>query len=234
MTLEVTPERVSEILALLQEWRTKKETSRKELESLLGILHFVSSCVRQGRVFVSRLLNILRGLSDKGKTPIPLESQSDIAWWERFLPSYSGVSMMYIERWSKPDSVLASDACLEGCGAWSGKEVFHASFPRFIIRLNLHINALELLGIVVALKVWGYKLRGKRMLVKCDNQTSVAVVNSGRAKDKFLQDCLRELAYISAIGEFEIRAVHIPGVQNRIPDLLSRFSRKNIRKNFTS
>ena len=42
-----------------------------------------------------------------------------------------------------------------------GLEVFHEEFPPFIIEQQLHINALELLTIVVALKVWGKRLRRK-------------------------------------------------------------------------
>jgi hypothetical protein len=219
----VTPERIAEILELLADWLNRVDASRRELESLLGILHFVASCVRQGRVFVSRLLNYLRGLPRKGRHILPADCLKDILWWQKYLEVYSGVSIMYLENWSKPDSQLACDACLLGCGGWSGNEAFHSPFPEKIIYLQLHINALELLCIVVALKVWGHRLTGKRMLIHCDNMTSVTVLNSGRTRDSFLQACLREIAFICALCQCEVRAVHIPGEQNRIPDLLSRW-----------
>ena len=60
MTLEITQERVIEIQALVATWLTKNTTSLKELQSLLGKLSFVSSCVRPGRIFVQRLLVFLR------------------------------------------------------------------------------------------------------------------------------------------------------------------------------
>ena len=60
MTLEVTPERVVEISLLVQSWLRKKKASLKGLQSLLGKLHFISACVRPGRVFVNRLLSWLR------------------------------------------------------------------------------------------------------------------------------------------------------------------------------
>ena len=224
LTLEVTPERIVEILELLADWLNRVDASRRELESLLGILHFVASCVRQGRVFVSRLLNYLRGLPRKGRHILPADCLKDILWWQKYLEVYSGVSIMYLENWSKPDSQLACDACLHGCGGWSGNEAFHSPFPEKIIHLQLHINALELLCIVVALKVWGHRLTGKRMLIHCDNMTSVTVLNSGRTRDSFLQACLREIAFICALCQCEVRAVHIPGEQNRIPDLLSRWN----------
>ena len=38
-----------------------------------------------------------------------------------------------------------------------------------------------------------------------------------------MQNCLRELAFIAAVNEFEIRAVHLDSKSNRIADLLSRW-----------
>ncbi len=38
--------------------------------------------------------------------------------------------------------------------------------------------------------------------------------------------CLRELTYLAAVHEFKIRARHIEGVNNRLPDLLSRWDTK--------
>ena len=63
MTLEVTPDRVREISLLVEAWLRKKKSSLYELQSLLGKLHFVATCVHPGRLFVSRLLNWLRCFS---------------------------------------------------------------------------------------------------------------------------------------------------------------------------
>ena len=129
---------------------------------------------------------------------------------------------MPMERWSLPDEVVATDACLSGCGAWfdTQSEHFHAEFPEEIKMLNLSINALELLTVVVAAKVWGKKWRGMRIAIRCDNETSVTVMNTSRAYNSFLLGCLRELEFVAAKWEFEMKAVHIPGVENRIPDAL--------------
>lgn len=57
----------------------------------------------------------------------------------------------------------------------------------------------------------------------CDNEVSCQVINTGRAYNNFLKSCLRELEFVVARFEFEIRANHIPGVSNRVPDALSRW-----------
>jgi hypothetical protein len=57
LTLEITPDRVTEISLLVEAWLRKKKASLRDLQSLLGKLHCVSTCARPGRLFVSRLLN---------------------------------------------------------------------------------------------------------------------------------------------------------------------------------
>ena len=75
---------------------------------------------------------------------------------------------------------------------------------------------------VIALKLWGHLLEGKKFIMKCDNVTTVSVVNSGRAKEPFLQSCAREIAFVASKHQFEVRAEHLPGIHNVLPDLLSR------------
>ncbi len=64
LTLEVTPERVEEILELVSMWKTKEKATRKEVESLFGKLNFIASVVRPGRIF-------LKGLPSYGIHRIP-------------------------------------------------------------------------------------------------------------------------------------------------------------------
>ena len=141
------------------------------------------------------------------------------------MPCYNGISIMALENWSLPDEVFSCDACLGGAGGWNcaRQEFFHASFPAFIVDMELSINALELFTIVVAANVWGKGWAGKRIVVNCDNEVSVTVMNTGRSKSPFLQSCLRELEFAAARYRFEIRGHHIPGLENRIPDALSRW-----------
>ena len=110
-----------------------------------------------------------------------------------------------------------------GFGAISRNQIFHAIFPESIIKLKLHINALELFSIVVAVHIWGGTFQGKKILIFCDNEASVKVINSGSSKDAFMQDCLRELCYMAAVFQFDIKAKHILGEENRLVDFLSRW-----------
>ncbi len=223
MEMRITPERLNELSALLDRWASANTATRKELESLIGKLQFVAKCVKPGRLYISRLLAVLRALP-KCKRPfrITREAKKDIKWWRMFLRKYNGVSIIGDATWSNPDAVFATDACLSGCGGFSDGEYFHEEFPDFVANQNAHINTLELLTVVVACKLWGKLWQGKRILIRCDNEATVTVINSGRCRDEEMLSLLRELSFQAAIGEFEVKAVHIAGVDNRLPDLLSR------------
>jgi hypothetical protein len=130
---------------------------------------------------------------------------------------------MSLEDWSASDEILSCDACFDGFGALFGKQYFHSNFPSFITDDHLHINCLQLWVVIVAVQIWGKKLKGKKLFIFCDNEDSVTVVNSGSTKDSFMQNCLRELCFVKATHEFEVRAKHIAGEENRLADYLSRW-----------
>lgn len=226
MTMSVTKERLLELSALLSEWATFHVASKAQLQSLVGKLVFVSKCVKQSRIFLSRILELLRTLSSsdsRSKVRLSDDFHRDLAWWRRFLPQYNGVSYLYSTPWSAPDAVFSTDACLSGCGGISDHEFFHCEFPPSVMSRGLDINGLELLTVVIACKLWGHRWSRLRILVYCDNQATVAVINSHKSRNSFLNDCLRELWLLAAIHDFELRAVHLEGQSNRAADLLSRW-----------
>ena len=57
LTISIDEQRLAEISQLVLDWLIKQVCNKKELQSLLGKLNFVSQCVRPGRIFVNRLLN---------------------------------------------------------------------------------------------------------------------------------------------------------------------------------
>ena len=102
-------------------------------------------------------------------------------------------------------------------------EYFHTPFPSFVLNDCSHINGLELINLLVAVRLWGYQCKYKRLLIFCDNLATVTVLNTGKCKDKFMLKCLREITMICAKMQLEVRAIHIPGTENRIADHLSRW-----------
>ena len=81
--------------------------------------------------------------------------------------------MIVEEVWTEPDAVISTDACISGGGGVNGSEFFHAEFPDSVVKQGLHINELEVLALIVAIKLWVASLRAKRVKILCDNEASL-------------------------------------------------------------
>ena len=76
---------------------------------------------------------------------------------------------------------------------------------------------------MITVKLWGKDWKGKKIVINCDNASSVRVLNVGLSHDLFMQLCLREICFYASIFEFQIRAKEIAGCGKRIPDYLSHW-----------
>ena len=80
-----------------------------------------------------------------------------------------------------------------------------------------------MINISVALKIWAYQWKDKKIRVKCDNMAVVEVLTSGKTKDGTLGTCARNIWMLSALFNISIHIEHVSGKSNVIADLFSRF-----------
>ncbi|KAL0154035.1 hypothetical protein M9458_050694 [Cirrhinus mrigala] len=93
-------------------------------------------------------------------------------------------------------------------GSWTGP------------RLQWHIDCLELLAVLLALRRFRPMLRHKHVLVRTDSTATVAYINhQGGLRSRRMSQLARHLTWLKSL-----RAVHIPGELNRAADQLSRQS----------
>jgi hypothetical protein len=223
MTMEVTPDRLHQIREELSRWENKVTATKREIQQLVGKLQFVAKCVKPGRLFIARMLETLWAIGGNGGSiRLSSEFKADVYWWQKFLHMYNGVSVLSKSQFLQPGQTFQTDACLSSCGGVCEGEAFSTQFPAFIADSQLDINSLELLTVVVASKLWGHKWAGLRILVQCDNEVSTMVINFGRSRSQFLNLCARELLFVAAQNDFDIRAAHIAGSTNTLADSLSR------------
>ena len=123
---------------------------------------------------------------------------------------------------------FASDASGHiGCGAiWSPRwfQYKWCDHPASIASLQDEhsITLKELLPIVFGCGVWGPVGQNSQVLVQCDNQGAVAVVNSGYSKVQAIMHLLRCLFFIRAQFNIYLQAVYIPGEDNVLTDAISQ------------
>ena len=175
-------------------------------------------------MFVSRIINKLKQVKKGQVIHLDEQFKKDLLWWDVFLERFDGISIIPMFNWNGPDKILQVDACLNGCGGWSDGEFFHKRFPQWLQKhKEVSINEKETMALIVGLKLWREKIRNKHLLVFCDNQAMVNIVNMGRASNIFAQSCLREICFITASVNAVVKVVHCRGVENKVADFLSRW-----------
>ena len=83
-TMSVSPEKLENIIHMCTDWQNKKYCTKRELQSLLGSLLYVSKCVRPARTFLNRMLQVLRSMGGNSSTKLTVEFSKDLKWFPPF------------------------------------------------------------------------------------------------------------------------------------------------------
>ena len=220
-------EKLVKARTLLNKYKKSRKITLKELQSLLGYLNFCCSVVRPGRCFLRRLID----LSCKVKRSYHLitlgvDGRRDLQAWSTFIDNFNGKSLLLNKKFASAQSLhLHTDAAGSlGYGAIFGSCWFYGSWPNKYASFNITFK--ELFPIVLALGIWGFKLANKCITIHSDNEAVVYILNKQTSKDKAIMTLVRRFVILCMNHNILIRSEHIPGKQNVLPDLLSRFQIK--------
>ena len=86
----------------------------------------------------------------------------------------------------------------------------------------LDINILELATIELLLHAAGVSIQSQSFVLKCDNDSSVSLLTSYKARRYTSGKVLANIDLLLAQHDLDIKFEHIPGVENRLADWLSR------------
>ena len=222
--LRLPTDKLQRLQALLEEWGDRKSCSRKELESLIGLLNHACKVVRSGRSFLRRMIDLLHSVHRPPHSSIPIRLntgfRSDLAWWRAFVSKWNGVSFLPAPSHS-PTVEMSSDASGSwGCGAW-----YHSSWfqvPWDGRSQLLPIACKELIPIILVCATWGHQWGGHRVVCHCDNQVVVACLRSRTSKHKGLMHLLRCLVFVEAYFDCHLYPTYINTRLNHLADDLSR------------
>ena len=80
----------------------------------------------------------------------------------------------------------------------------------------------ELFPIMVSTVLWGSSWKNLRMIVFCDNEPTVKMLNKGYTSREPAASMLRQIMSQCMSHNFTLKAHHIPGIKNILADPLSR------------
>ena len=88
-------EKLQRAKELVSSWMTKKKATKREILSLIGILQYATKIVRSGKTFLSRMYQTAAKLRELHfYTRLNIEFRSNLRWWDMFLESWNGLSLL--------------------------------------------------------------------------------------------------------------------------------------------
>ena len=219
-TPSIYSDKLEEILQFCISFSKLTKVSKTKFQSLCGKLLYIQRCVRAARIFLNRMLSLLRNSTSKKHTFLNQDFHKDLNWFIAFLNKFNGVN--YITKLDdKCDSILHVDACLTGIGGITDYDIFAAPIPD-IHKTELSIVHFEMLAIIMSFKLWASKWKNKTIQIHSDNMAVVSVTQTSKTRDPFLATCIRNLWLMTANNNINFTIRHIAGLENKMADTLSR------------
>ncbi|KAK3095242.1 hypothetical protein FSP39_012073 [Pinctada imbricata] len=218
---------------MLKELIARKKVTLKYLQSVTGALAFCCKAIPVGRAFLRRLYTSMIGVN-KSYNFVRVSNgiREDALIWLDFLEIFNGRYSFPEPNWSSNDTLqLFTDSSNSAGGAYFQGEWSYIKWPKSwsedILR---EMSFLELIPIVLAFSIWSTKLANKKVLLHTDNEALVPIINNKTSKSDKIMTLLRHLMFIIIERNIQIKAVHIPGAENKIADAISRLQWDRFRK----
>ena len=227
----------------LTEWIAMPFLSLEIIEKACGLLQWVTAGFPVGQSDLGHLIHLrtvagrasaLTGSSRKSLcVPVPERATSALMFWHKAFMTWDGTCPILqvfspVASWEVTGRVDASTDF--GCGgfAFTGSGVFYfihewtaaeRDFAKVKSRESTAI--LEMLGIQYWLREFEGLCRHRRVLLECDNEAVVWVLETGYSKVPGLLDSLLPVRVFLVQNHVTLRARHVYGVVNVCADHLS-------------
>ena len=132
--------------------------SKNQLQKLVGKLIYIHRCFQPSRLFLNRILAVLRGTPASG-VKLPDMFFKDIAWFNNFLEIFNGQVKFYSEM-QKCKQVWA-DASLMQIGAKYENGVCSCDIPQELKNVGSIVH-FEAANILAAIQTWFKRWQGTK------------------------------------------------------------------------
>ena len=236
MEARLPEDKLTHLRTLLASFKGRRSVRLVDLLSLIGTLQFACKVVVPGRTFLQHIINLSRGVQNHfHHIRLKKECLKDLSMRETFLTGWNGRSFDLNSSVTPSPHMNCSPTQLVPLGlggTLTGLQWFQDRWPPHLVLSKdkgISIEWQELFPIVVACAIWYPHFAGKRLQFWCDNESVIAIINSGHSMAPRIMDLLRFLTLTSMKHNFLVRARHVPGISNGIADALSRFQEARFR-----
>ena len=230
--------------------RVRTTATLKEIQSLVGTCRSYAFCIRPGRYFLRRMINVTIGKGGEGKHShrtinLDEEFHRDMDWWrdiylhhEKDPDSYSLPIWAHVK--VRPDLVVIGDSSGHaGGGVVLGLDIwFRYDWPEEVVQRLNETNAgtlmeasekttiahLELAIMVLGIGVMIENMRTTQplpVLALCDNANAVSWHRKAGARCPKASELIRILGELETRHKVYLNSRHLAGIDNTLADEIS-------------
>ena len=241
--LAVPEDKRCKAVQLIQWTLSRRTVTVKHLQKLTGSLNFLCRAIVPGRTFLRRLYDHMKTsdgteLKQYHHVRVNKQIRDDCQMWLTFLTGDQQalcrpfVDLKVFDTSETLDFYTDSSACETlgfGC-IFRSRWMFGQWEPGFIRECNPSIAYLELAALVMAVLTWGKLLRNKRIIIYCDNQSVVQMVNNTTSRCTNCMVLIRKLVLDGMFNNRRVFVRYVASRDNGRVDSLSRLKLNRFRK----
>ena len=211
--------------------KESKKITIKQCQRICGFLNFLGRSIVPGRAFMRRLYGYTSGSQLKlhYHMQITSEIRADFTMWMEFLnhPSvYARGFMDFCVTLVADEKSMFSDAAKSwklGYGAVCYNSWLYGQWEsNFIEKYDPSIAYLELNALVATILAWIHRFKNRRVIMFCDNQSIVQMVNATSTSCKHCMTLIRILVLKCLQENVRVLARYVKSQENTAADYLSR------------
>lgn len=235
MTVGLDPAKLEKLRRSVNAVMGCKKVKRKQLESLVGFLVWVSRVIYAGRSFCHHLKVAVHSVSrPQHWVYLNAACKRELQWWAAVAPSLNGCYPVLPPApalWKDFQVDASTSGGPEGqpcIGIWvqgGYASLSHEQLSKLFVDCparDAHINTWELYAVLVCVRLYADFLAGGHWRVRTDSASVEGWLMRGECRDDPRHEFIAEIATTSVAKYFRITAKHIPGAQNCMADALSR------------
>jgi hypothetical protein len=242
MTVGLDEAKLSKLRASVTAVQQCKKVQRKQLESLVGFLLWVSRVIFAGRSFCHHLKAAVHSVT-RASHWVYLNShcKRELEWWSNVAPALNNQypilpPMPTLWKDFQVDASTSGGPGGQPCiGIWLQGAYVSLSCAQLshmyddCPSCDAHINTWELYAVLVCIRLFGDYMAGGHWRVRTDSASVEGWLMRGEARDDARHSFVAEMAATSVAKFFRLTAKHIPGAQNCMADALSRCNFDEVR-----
>lgn len=231
----VPEEKRSKAIAQINTILEARKIKMIQVQQIAGLLNFICRAIVPGRAFTRRLYTKTSGLKQFHHLKVDGEMRKDLFIWLQFLEQEeSQINRPFIDLNKKllaTEVQFFTDASKKvGFGGFCQGSYFWGEWESasWVKKNNVEIAWMELYAVTVGIILFAQRFQNKRIVLFCDNQSVVGMLNNASSTCKRCMILIRIITLISVRVNARFFAKYIKTSRNKLADALSRKDWKKI------